>query len=78
MFVCSLVGIFSFFISFDWQGKNTILIDHIVNFIRGEAPLLVTAYVLIMLVGGAIHPFVTKKWNESTVNIVMSSLKWAV
>ncbi|MEY9978331.1 YjiH family protein [Lysinibacillus sp. RC79] len=75
MFICSIVGIFSFFVSFEWQGKNSILIDHIVNFIRTEAPLLVTAYVLVMLVGGAIHPFLTKKWNKSTVNMVMSILK---
>ncbi len=75
MIACSLVGIFSFFISFGWQGKNTILIDHIVNFIRTEAPLLVTVYVLIMLVGGAIHPFHTKKWNKSIVNIVLSIFK---
>ncbi|WP_223555109.1 YjiH family protein [Lysinibacillus sphaericus] len=75
MIVCSLVGIFSFFVSFEWQNKNTILIDHIVNFIRAEAPLFVTAYVLIMLVGGAIHPFITSKWNKSTVNIVMSIFK---
>jgi len=75
MIICSLVGIFSFFISFEWQGKDTILIDHIVNFIRAEVPLLVTAYVLIMLVGGALLPFVTKKWNNSIVSIVLSIFK---
>ncbi len=38
-------------------------------------PTLVKAYVLILLVLGAFYPFVTKKWNVSSVSIVLSILK---
>lgn len=31
MVFCSLIGIFSFFITFEWNGKTSILIDHIVS-----------------------------------------------
>lgn len=75
MVICSLVGIFSFFVSFEWNGTSTILIDHIVTFIRNNAPTAVTIYVLILLVGGAIYPFVTKKWNKSVVDMVLSFFK---
>ncbi|POZ54327.1 hypothetical protein LYSIN_04198 [Lysinibacillus sphaericus] len=75
MVICSLVGIFSFFISFEWHGKDTILIDHIVNYIRTEAPSLVTVYVVMMLVGGAIYPFISDKWSKSTVDVVLSIFK---
>lgn len=75
MIICSLIGIFSFFISFEWNGKSSILLDHIVSALTTFAPMLVNAYVLILLIGGAVYPFVTKKWKASTVSIVLSMLK---
>lgn len=75
MIICSLIGIFSFFISFEWNGKSSILLDHIVSALTTFAPMLVNAYVLMLLIGGAAYPFVTKKWKVSTVSIVLSMLK---
>ncbi len=75
MLVCSLIGIFSFFVTFEWQGKSTILIDHVVSFLSTNLPHLVTAYILLILVAGALYPFITKKWNTSIVNTVLSILK---
>lgn len=75
MIICSLIGIFSFFFSFEWNGKSSIILDHIVSALTTYSPMLVNAYVLILLVGGAIYPFVTKKWKMSTVNMVLSILK---
>lgn len=34
MVICSLIGIFSFFVSFEWNGKSTILVDHVVSFLQ--------------------------------------------
>jgi nucleoside recognition membrane protein YjiH len=75
MIICSFIGIFSFFISFEWNGKTSILLDHIVSAFTTFAPTLVNGYVLILLIGGAAYPFVTKKWKASTVSIVLSLLK---
>lgn len=75
MIICSIIGIFSFFISFEWDGRSSILLDHIVTALTTYTPTLVNAYVLILLVLGAFYPFVTKKWNVSSVSIVLSILK---
>ncbi|ATP38751.1 histidine transporter [Solibacillus sp. R5-41] len=75
MIICSFIGIFSFFVSFEWNGKKTILVDHVVNAISTYTPALVNGYVLILLVLGAFYPFVTKKWKTSAVNMVLSIFK---
>ena len=61
MVICSLIGIFSFFISFEWNGKSTILIDHIVTWVQTAFPSAVTVYVFIGLVAGALYPFIKGK-----------------
>lgn len=75
MVLCSLIGIGSFFITFEWQGNSSILIDHLVTFLTSNAPQLVDVYILLILFFGAFYPFVTKKWNTSTVNRVLSIFK---
>ncbi|WP_346235257.1 YjiH family protein [Lysinibacillus telephonicus] len=77
MIVCSLIGIFSFFVTFEWNGKSSILIDHIVSFISTSFPTLVTAYVFILLVAGAILPFVNKSWKKDMVSRILSIFKLA-
>lgn len=75
MVICSLIGIVSFFISFEWNGKTSILIDHIVTAFTLYVPTFVNVYVMLLLVLGAAYPFVTKKWKTSKVNIVLSGFK---
>ncbi|MEK4630225.1 MAG: YjiH family protein [Solibacillus sp.] len=75
MVICSLIGIFSFFVSFEWNGKSTILVDHVVSFFTTYTPAFVNGYVLILLVLGALYPFVTKKWKASKVTMVLSIFK---
>ena len=70
MIICSLVGIVSFFVTFEWNGKSSILIDHVVSAFTTYTPALVNAYVLILLILGAFYPFVTKKWKVTKVNMV--------
>lgn len=75
MFICSIIGIFSFFISFQWNGNSTILLDHFVSFIIEYLPTGVNTYVLLLLIFGASYPFITKKWKESYISIVLSFFK---
>ncbi|VEI06116.1 YjiH family protein [Kurthia zopfii] len=75
MIVCSLIGIVSFFITFEWNGKSSILLDHLVSALISFTPMLVNGYVLVLLVLGAAYPFITKTWNKSTVNTVLSLFK---
>lgn len=73
--ICSLIGIFSFFVTFTYNEKSSILLDHIVSWISTNAATFVTVYIIIMLVCGAAYPFITKTWNKDIVNIVMSVFK---
>ncbi len=75
MLFCSLIGIFSFFVSFEWQGKSTILIDHIVTWVQSTFPSAVTVYIFIGLIAGTAYPFITGKWKTSTVNLILSVFK---
>ena len=75
MIICSLIGIFSFFVTFEWGGKSSILIDHVVNFLSTSFPTLITAYVFILLVAGAVIPFVNKSWKKDTVSRILSVFK---
>lgn len=75
--ICSLIGIFSFFVTFTYNEKSSILLDHLVTWLSVNAPTFVTIYIVIMLVCGAVYPFVTKTWNKDKVSIIMSLFKLA-
>lgn len=68
-------GIFMFFIPIViGEGSSTIPIDHIVGFLKG-IPNFGRIYALIIVILGAILPFVRKTWNKTTTEIVFSMLK---
>ncbi|MCX7903680.1 MAG: YjiH family protein [Caloramator sp.] len=73
--ICSLIGIFMFFISITINNTTTIPLDHIVTFFRNNLPGLSAIYALIVLFIGAIMPFYTKTWNKDKITIVFSILK---
>ena len=75
MIVCSLIGIFSFFVTFEWNGKSSILIDHVVNYLATSFPTLITAYIFILLVAGSLLPFVNKSWRKDRVSQILSIFK---
>lgn len=75
MVLCSLIGVFSFFVTFEFNGKSSILIDHIVNLLSTSLPVLVTIYVFILLVIGAVLPFFNKSWKKSVVSRILSIFK---
>lgn len=74
-FFMSLIGIFAFFIPFSINGKSSILLDHIVTLIQLNFSELVPHYALLVIVLGAIHPFINKSWNKDAVNLTLSIFK---
>lgn len=73
--LASLVGVFMFFVPVTINGASSIMIDHIVSWVRTSVPSFVPYYALLVMIMGAIYPFYTKKWNVSLVDICFSILK---
>ncbi|WP_214268562.1 YjiH family protein [Staphylococcus pseudoxylosus] len=74
-FVYSLIGIIFFFVPITISGQSTIMIDHIVQWISKLLNPILPYYVLILILIGAAHPFINKKWNKSKTDIVFSLFK---
>src|SRR5699024_8750054 len=74
-FVYSFIGVFTFFVPININGSSTILLDHIVTFFEDSFPDLVPYYILLVIIFGAIHPFINKSWNKDIVNLVLSMFK---
>lgn len=71
----SLIGIFTFFVPITINDERTIPLDHIVTFIRETFPAFVPYYILIVILLGAIHPFIDRSWNKGIVNIALTFFK---
>ncbi|NLK10669.1 MAG: YjiH family protein, partial [Staphylococcus equorum] len=71
----SLIGIICFFVPITINGKSTILIDHIVQWITFLVNPILPYYVLLLIIIGALHPFINKKWNKSKTDIIFSLFK---
>ncbi|MEB8122233.1 YjiH family protein [Staphylococcus xylosus] len=74
-FIYSLIGIIFFFVPITISGQSTIMIDHIVQWISKLLNPILPYYVLILILIGAAHPFINKKWNKSKTDIVFSLFK---
>ena len=72
--VCSLVGIFLFFVPITLNGKSTIPLDHIVNFVL-KIPYFKEVYGTLVIIIGVFLPFYKKTWNKNTTSIIFSLLK---
>lgn len=70
----SFIGIFMFFIPITINGKNTIPLDHIVNYIKA-IPNFGPIYAGLVVTIGGILPFANKTWNKSKSSVVFSILK---
>lgn len=71
--IYSLIGIIMFFVPITIAGKSTIPIDHIVGVIR-KFPSFTDIYGLIIVVCGALLPFVTGTFKKSIANVIFSLL----
>lgn len=74
-FIYSLIGIIFFFVPITISGQSTIMIDHIVQWISKLLNPILPYYVLILILIGAAHPFINKKWNKSKTDLVFSLFK---
>lgn len=74
-FIYSLIGIIFFFVPITISGQSTIMIDHIVQWISKLLNSILPYYVLILILIGAAHPFINKKWNKSKTDLVFSLFK---
>jgi nucleoside recognition membrane protein YjiH len=74
-FVFSAIGIFVFFIPVTLNGKSSIMLDHFVSYIQLMVPSVLPYYALLVILLGAVYPFVTKSWKKDGVTTVFSILK---
>ncbi|MFP7296593.1 YjiH family protein [Neobacillus niacini] len=74
-FIFSAIGIFFFFIPVTLNGKSSIMLDHFVSYIQLAVPSVLPYYALLVILLGALYPFVTKSWNKDAVTTVFSILK---
>lgn len=73
----SFIGAFMFFIPITINGSSSIMLDHMVTFIRENFTAAVPYYILAVIVFGAIYPFANKTWNKNKVVIGLSMFKIA-
>lgn len=71
----SLIGIFTFFIPITVNGKSSIPLDHIVTYFLTTFTTFVPYYALIVIILGAVYPFINKTWNVNAVTIGLSLFK---
>lgn len=69
--VCSLFGIFMFFIPINFMGKSSIPLDHVVTLIQ-KIPFYKSVYGLLIVFLGVIYPFISKTWNKTKIKTVFS------
>lgn len=74
-FVFSAIGAFMFFVPVTIGEKRSIMLDHIVTFIQTHAGGALPYYALLVILAGAVYPFVSGAWKKSTVNRVFSVFK---
>ncbi len=73
--VCSLIGIFMFFVTIPYNGKSSIPLDHLTTIIRTALGDSQKYVVLLIMIAGSILPFAKKTWNKSAINIFFTVFK---
>lgn len=74
-FIYSFIGAFIFFVPVTIGEKSTILLDHMVSFLRTNVSAALPYYALAIIAAGAIYPFVSGSGKKSTVDKVFSVFK---
>lgn len=73
--ILSMLGVFIFFVSIEFNGKTTIPLDHMVSLFKNNLSSLLPYYALVVIFLGAVYPFYKKTWNKDTISIVFSIAK---
>ncbi|MBE1555819.1 YjiH family protein [Sporosarcina limicola] len=74
-FVFSFIGAFMFFVPVTIGEKSSIMLDHMVTWIQTSLGGVLPYYALLVILAGAVYPFISGKWNKSKVDIVFSVFK---
>ncbi|MFC7344826.1 YjiH family protein [Saccharopolyspora griseoalba] len=74
-FVFSLIGVLVFFVPFEVGGERSILLDHLVTALESWVPAALPYYALLVILAGAVHPFLSGTWRKSAVAAVFSAFK---
>ena len=64
------LGIFIFFVPITLNNKQSIPLDHIVNWIRSGLGEGASWYSLLMIIAGAAYPILTGTWRSSRTDTV--------
>lgn len=70
--VLSAIGIFMFFVPITIGERNTIPLDHMVSYLRDTIPSALPYYALLLIVAGAVYPWVSGTWKRNTTTTVFS------
>ena len=70
--IFSGLGIFMFFVNVEINGKNVIIIQHIINFVKATCGPVIPYYALAMVAFGAVSPIITKAYKRSTFDLVFT------
>jgi len=73
--IYSLIGIFVFFVPVTIAGKSTIPLDHAATAISTYARPAAIAFVCLLILYGAIAPFVRGTWRKDTAQAIFSVLR---
>ena len=73
--IFSGLGIFMFFVNVEINGKNVIIIQHIINFVKATCGPVIPYYALAMVAFGAVSPIITKAYKRSTFDLVFTIAK---
>lgn len=76
-FLYSAIGITLFFVPVTLSGSSSILLDHFVTLIGNIFGDSIKYYTLLVIIMGAIYPFITKEWNKSPIETVITFFKIA-
>jgi nucleoside recognition membrane protein YjiH len=71
----SSVGTIAFFVPLTINGRSTILMDHIVTYVSADFALVSNLYCVVIIVAGAVLPFVRRTWAHSKTVATLSLLQ---
>ncbi|KAA0955373.1 YjiH family protein [Sporosarcina sp. ANT_H38] len=74
-FVFSFIGAFMFFVPVTIGEKSSIMLDHMVTWVQTSLGGVLPYYALLIILAGAVYPFISGKWNKSKVDIIFSCFK---
>ncbi|MGF7086592.1 nucleoside recognition membrane protein YjiH [Kroppenstedtia sanguinis] len=71
----SAIGIFMFFVPMTVGDTSSIPLDHVVTWLQKSLGPLVPWYALVIILLGALYPFITGNWKKSRVDLIFSLFK---